>query len=678
MKKTLTLLMCSGLALYCTAQSYGSGTSTGTSDPYAYSTSGTAVLSIPAQETLSSAQTIPFAWNFFGVPVTSYMASDNGYITFDTGATVSEPTNTAIPDASGPNNAIYAFWDDIGIVSGSGATDEVRSFNYGTAPNRTHVVQWFSATPTAGSGFMYCAIRLHECGDFDIVLNYGNATGMTATIGCEDATGTNGVMVQGPSHDYPALAVGADDDIVYSFYSDGISYDAAITSSDFGNFVNVGANTVSGSFANYGAQAITSYDLNYSVDGGAAVTESVTGVNIAAFGGTANYSHGTPITIASGGEQHDVCIWIDNINGNADERTCNDELCIDIFSNNGTGASTIKVVLEEFTGSWCGWCPDGAVIMEDLIAAHPGEVIGIAVHDGDAMEYSEGIRSEFGVSAYPNGMVDRKVFPGESDEPHSRSQWTTNVNSQLTRYTPVEVSVDHTYDAATRTITATVTADFVDYAAGDMRFVMMITEDNVTGTGTGYDQANYLNSTAGHPFEGAGDPIVGYNHRHVLRANEPGVFGNAGVIPSPAAPGSTYSETFTYVIPTDYDETEISVIGFVSYSSQGVIGEREILNADEKKLSQASLDEQNLIGSLSIAPNPVEDEFTIELDLREAMDANIVIYNTAGQQVSQVTSGTYSAGSQVIQASVGDLTTGVYYVTIITENHSLTEKLVVK
>lgn len=670
--------MCSGLALYCTAQSYGSGTSTGTSDPYAYSTSGTAVLSIPAQETLSSAQTIPFAWNFFGVPVTSYMASDNGYITFDTGATVSEPTNTAIPDASGPNNAIYAFWDDIGIVSGSGATDEVRSFNYGTAPNRTHVVQWFSATPTAGSGFMYCAIRLHECGDFDIVLNYGNATGMTATIGCEDATGTNGVMVQGPSHDYPALAVGADDDIVYSFYSDGISYDAAITSSDFGNFVNVGANTVSGSFANYGAQAITSYDLNYSVDGGAAVTESVTGVNIAAFGGTANYSHGTPITIASGGEQHDVCIWIDNINGNADERTCNDELCIDIFSNNGTGASTIKVVLEEFTGSWCGWCPDGAVIMEDLIAAHPGEVIGIAVHDGDAMEYSEGIRSEFGVSAYPNGMVDRKVFPGESDEPHSRSQWTTNVNSQLTRYTPVEVSVDHTYDAATRTITATVTADFVDYAAGDMRFVMMITEDNVTGTGTGYDQANYLNSTAGHPFEGAGDPIVGYNHRHVLRANEPGVFGNAGVIPSPAAPGSTYSETFTYVIPTDYDETEISVIGFVSYSSQGVIGEREILNADEKKLSQASLDEQNLIGSLSIAPNPVEDEFTIELDLREAMDANIVIYNTAGQQVSQVTSGTYSAGSQVIQASVGDLTTGVYYVTIITENHSLTEKLVVK
>ncbi|MFK7785133.1 MAG: hypothetical protein AB8B56_08455, partial [Crocinitomicaceae bacterium] len=197
MKKTLTLLMCTGLALYGTAQSYGSNSSTGTSDPYAYNIAGTAVLSIPAQEVLSTDQTIPFAWNFFGAPVTTYKVSDNGYITFDAAATVSEPVNTAIPDAGGPNNAIYAFWDDINIASGTGATDQVNSFTYGSAPNRTHVIQWFSATPTAGSGFMYCAVRLHECGDFDVVLNYGNATGMSATIGCEDATGTNGVMVEG-------------------------------------------------------------------------------------------------------------------------------------------------------------------------------------------------------------------------------------------------------------------------------------------------------------------------------------------------------------------------------------------------------------------------------------------------------------------------------------------------
>ncbi|PHR26335.1 MAG: hypothetical protein COA38_14990 [Fluviicola sp.] len=677
MKKTLTLLLCSGFAIYGTAQNYGSGTGTGTADPYAYNNTGTTVLAVPSDDVLSTAQTIPFAWNFFGVAVTSYKASDNGYITFDGAASVSDPVNTSIPSAGGPNNAIYAFWDAIDIAAGSGSVDEVRSFNYGTSPNQTHVIQWYSVTPASGTGFMYAAIRLHECGDFDIVLNYGNATGMSGTIGCEDATGANGLMVQGPSYGYPSVTAAGTDDIVYSFYSDGISYDAAITSSDFGNFVNVGANTVSGSFANYGSQTITSYDLNYSVDAGPAVTESITGASIASFGGTGTYTHGTPLTIAAGGEQHDVCVWIDNINGSADERTCNDQLCVDIFSNNGTSASTIKVVLEEFTGAWCGWCPDGAVIMEDLIAANPTNVIGISVHDGDAMEYSEGIRSEFGVSAYPNGMVDRKVFPGEADEPHSRGSWTANVNSQLTRYTPVEVSIDHSYDATTRTITATVTADFVDFAAGDMRFVMAVTEDNVTGTGSGYDQVNYLNTTAGHLYEGAGDPMIGFSHGHVLRANEPGVFGNAGIIPSPAAPGSSYSETFTYVIPTSYDETEISIVGFVSYSNP-VVGEREILNADQQHLNVLALDEVSLLGSFTLSPNPVEDQFTIELDLRQEVSADIVIYNTSGQEVTKIASGNYAAGSQTIQASVGDLPAGLYYVTIHTENHSLTQKLVVK
>ena len=678
MKKNLTFLMCLGLTIYVNAQNYGYATSTGTASPYAYNNSGTAVLSVPSVDVLSSAQTIPFTWNFFGIPVTSYKASDNGYITFDVAASVSYAANTSIPDAGGPNNAIYAFWDDLGVVSGTGSVDEVVSFNYGTAPNRTHVIQWYSVTPASGTGFIYCAIRLHECGDFDIILNYGNATGMTATIGAENAAGTNGVMVEGPSFDYPALASAADDDIVYSFHYNGISYDAAITSSDFGSFVSIGANTVSGTFANYGSQAITTYDLNYSVDGGAAVTESVSGVNIPALGGTGTYSHGTPLTISKGGEQHTVCVWIDNINGNADERTCNDELCVDIFSNNGVSASTVKVVIEEFTGAWCGWCPDGAVIMQDLITANGGNVIGISIHDGDAMEYSEGIRSEFNVSAYPNAMIDRTVFTGEPDEPHSRGSWAANTGTQLTRYTPVEVSVAFTYDIPTRTITATVTADFVDYASGDMRFVMMITEDSVTGTGTGYDQTNYLNTVAGHTYYGAGDPIIGFVHNHVLRANEPGVFGNAGVIPSTVTAGSQYSETFTYVVPATYDETKLSVIGFVSYSNQGVIGGREILNADEKKFSMASLDEQDLIGSLSIAPNPVEDQFTIELNLQETIDADIVIYNVTGQQVGKIATGTFLQGSQSIQSSVGDLATGVYYVTFHTENHSLTEKLIVK
>lgn len=45
-----------------------------------------------------------------------------------------------------------------------------------------------------------------------------------------------------------------------------------------------------------------------------------------------------------------------------------------------------SLVLEEGTGTWCGYCPAGIVMMEGLKEAYPdGEVIRIAVHNGDEM-----------------------------------------------------------------------------------------------------------------------------------------------------------------------------------------------------------------------------------------------------------------------------------------------------
>ncbi|MBR4803636.1 MAG: hypothetical protein IK032_03260, partial [Bacteroidales bacterium] len=47
-----------------------------------------------------------------------------------------------------------------------------------------------------------------------------------------------------------------------------------------------------------------------------------------------------------------------------------------------TTPSTKKVLIEEFTGINCGWCPDGHRIVNELMAAHPGSVFGINIHAG--------------------------------------------------------------------------------------------------------------------------------------------------------------------------------------------------------------------------------------------------------------------------------------------------------
>ena len=46
---------------------------------------------------------------------------------------------------------------------------------------------------------------------------------------------------------------------------------------------------------------------------------------------------------------------------------------------------TKKVLIEEFTGAWCGYCPDGAHRLEKIIDSNDGNVIGVSLHNGDQM-----------------------------------------------------------------------------------------------------------------------------------------------------------------------------------------------------------------------------------------------------------------------------------------------------
>lgn len=88
-------------------------------------------------------------------------------------------------------------------------------------------------------------------------------------------------------------------------------------------------------------------------------------------------------------------------------------LCCAVFAYCSVTAQVQKrVLIEQFTGAWCGWCVDGSYIMDNIIAANSGKVIGVKIHNNDAMEIP-GITRQFGVGSYPCAAIDRKEFsPG--------------------------------------------------------------------------------------------------------------------------------------------------------------------------------------------------------------------------------------------------------------------------
>ncbi|MCB9235130.1 MAG: Omp28-related outer membrane protein [Bacteroidia bacterium] len=654
----------------------------GTSAPYVYNQTGATDIMTTGNEVLSAWQSLPFAWNFYGSSVSGYYASDNGYITFDNSASTSVAANTTLPNAAGPNNAIYGFWDDFNVNSASGNPDKIRTWTYGTSPNRTHCIQWWSMTPQSNtSSWVYITIRLHEGGDFSIVHDYSATTApaaTTGTIGCENATGSKGTQVPGaPFTNFTELGIGAGDDVVYTFKYTNNTYDVTVTSTSMKYTVDAGAVSVTGDMANLGPVTLTSFNVNYSVNGGSTVTQSITGASIAPGGGGFTFVHSSPYT-AVAGQKATVKMWIDNINGgNQDENHANDTLDHQMVAANGFTTHK-RVLLEEFTGAWCGWCPDGAVVMENIYNTNGGDAIPVSVHDGDAMEFAEGIRSEYAVTSYPGAQIDRYHFSGEAKIPHSRSKWAANTATRMNAIAPVGVGISSTYNSVTRTVNASVTAEFVDYHMGDARIVLMVVEDSVTGSGTGYNQTNYLNTQAGHTYYGAGDPIVGFIHRHVLRALPTTAFGASGTIPFEVSPNVAYTEDFTFTLDPSWNASHIHLVAFVAdYYDE--LDYRYVLNVGEAKLAGLLTEATPVVeeGFVSVFPNPVSSLGTAKFSFNELTPAEISLYNTMGQKVRDLSSGTYTPGEHSVYFDVQNIPNGVYFVTLTTQKGRFNQKIVV-
>ncbi len=230
--------------------------------------------------TWSAAQTLPFAFNFFGTPVTSYVVNKNGLLSFDaslagTTSAANLDVNTAMPNANLPANTIAYFWGDFASpVSG----DNIWAVTYGTAPNRQHWVFTFSYTLDVNS-FTYNAVVLEETTNKVYVVDMYNSAGGTYTVGVQkDAT--TAVQVGGsPNIALINTATGNADNDYYLFTP------RPIVATDAGAIALV--NPVSGvcysasqpvevTIKNFGTSPLTNIPVAARITGGAA-PQTITG-----------------------------------------------------------------------------------------------------------------------------------------------------------------------------------------------------------------------------------------------------------------------------------------------------------------------------------------------------------------------------------------------------------------
>ncbi|MCB0662437.1 MAG: thioredoxin family protein, partial [Saprospiraceae bacterium] len=241
------------------------------------------------------------------------------------------------------------------------------------------------------------------------------------------------------------------------------------------------AYTLAASVKNIGQSTINSFDITWS-DGVNSSTKNVTGVSLATFD-EYQVTFDDPYTATDA--NNNIVVSISNVNGGTDDNTDND-------SKDGTVSIVVPApdkmfFVEEATGTWCGWCPRGAVWMERIHDEYPDYFAGVAVHNNDPMvvtEYDAGVRAFPGFSGFPNVIVERTEVGNPSNLENNFFDYIVNA--------PVaKLTNDVEFDAATGQMNIKVNALMKETVSGDYRINVVIREDGVTGSGAGWAQTNY-------------------------------------------------------------------------------------------------------------------------------------------------------------------------------------------
>lgn len=153
-------------------------------------------------------------------------------------------------------------------------------------------------------------------------------------------------------------------------------------------------------------------------------------------------------------------------------------------------------VIEEFTGTWCGWCPRGITGLERIQQEFPGQVITIAVHTGDPMytvDYAPILRN---VEGLPYATVDREggCDPYYGMEPTGVT-WALDqvVEMTLAEEAIAEVTLEEpSLDINGNIELNTLTTFYVDEPTAHYALAYILVGDSLSGTTAEWTQTNYF------------------------------------------------------------------------------------------------------------------------------------------------------------------------------------------
>ncbi len=392
-------------------------------------------------------------------------------------------------------------------------------------------------------------------------------------------------------------------------YIDGLTFSVGQGVTDVNPWISV---------RNEGSNAITNIKYEYSINGSDFVANELN-LEIPALSW---YYVDLPVNGLVEG-MNDIQIVVTSVNGVVQDGVYGQYH----FRNLPADATTYtrKMLVEEGTGTWCGWCPRGIVGMDYMEENYPDDFIGIAVHvassSGDKYaceSYLPFVYAYF--SGFPICMVNREPFylidPNINSLPEAYEEFATTlgvVKVEMEGFEPVD------NQALVRLST---TFSFTETEANYL-VAFVVLEDGLSGRQTN----NY--SGYGTTYPEAGDwgnksRNVTWTYTNTARdIFEP--FGMENMIPSTIEAGQVYTCEYNVDLSNVKKKANSSIVAMVLDGTTGVVLNAEKISYDDLSgINDAVLSQQG-----AAVVRGLKGEIAIEGAYKQAQ-----AYTLSGQAVS--------------------------------------------
>ena len=344
---------------------------------------------------------------------------------------------------------------------------------------------------------------------------------------------------------------------------------------------------------NHGSEGIKSLDIEYSLADQAGVKHIDLDEPVEGFFGKSLITDLTFPGINERGN-YSLVLTVAKVNGEYNEDAVIRTTIPLVLLNN---VPKHRTLLEEYTGTWCGWCPRGYVALEALSELYPDDYVLISYHNSDPMEimYSDQFPSP--VAGFPSAWMDRmtEVDPYYGTSEDTELGVADDMAKRAKSFGVASIDLESTLSQSkvTVTVNAKVTFPFT-VENGNYALEYVLVEDGLTGTDSDWGQSNYYSGGSYGDmsfFDESESTVSGlvFNDVAVLTSRIGGIDGS---IPANVEADTPVAHKYTFYLynalntsneKVIQDPDKLKVVAILIDRNTG-----EVLNANKVKVNEST------------------------------------------------------------------------------------------